>query len=115
MQAKKIAGYNVSGVVVLVITIVLRLLSGDDAIIGRLIETALQETHTVVAEDAKENEIITIVVANDGDIIRNSDGVRLAGGIHFRGKKGDRIVLQKQDDGVWLQIGKHLIEMRDFE
>jgi len=114
MKAKKIAGHSISGIVVLVLTIAISFLTENEAIIGKLIETVLSETAAVATQDSQDGEIRTLVVAKDGDTILNSDKLQLAGGLDFTGIKGDAIILQKMD-GVWVQIGKRLVDMENFQ
>ena len=114
MQPKKIAGQSVSGIIVLVVVVVVGFLTGNEELIGKIIKTALDETLTVAAENVQEGEVMTIVISNTGDTILNSDQMKLEGGLDFTGKKGDSITLQRID-GVWVEIGKHLVEERDFQ
>jgi len=114
MKVKKIAGHSISGIVVLVLTIAISFLTENEEIIGKLIETVLSETATVATQDSQDGEIRTLVIAKDGDTILNSGKLMLAGGLDFTGIKGDAILLQKMD-GVWVQIGKRLIDMEDFQ
>jgi len=114
MQAKKIASHSWSGAVVLVVSLVVSFLTGNEQMIGQIIGTVLQETVIVPDEDSQDGEIRTLVISQDGDTLLNSDKLQLAGGLDFTGLKGDAIIVQKMD-GVWVQIGKRLIEMEGFE
>ena len=118
MKTKTIAGHSVSGIVVLVLMLVISVLTGDEEqtqkLLGIVFETAFQNTTTVTDDPAEDGEIATLVIANDGDTIYNSDKLELAGGLDFTGLKGDAIIMQKID-GVWVQIGKRLIDMEDFQ
>lgn len=112
-KVKQLAGHSVSGIVVLIISVLLNTLTGNEQVIGKLIGTILEETTTVPVESSDDGEIMTLVISEDGDILLNSDKLQLEGGLDFRGMKGDAIMIQKMD-GVWVQIGKRLIEMEDF-
>lgn len=112
-KVKQLAGHSVSGIVVLIISVLLNILTGNEQVIGKLIGTILEETTTVPVESSDDGEIMTLVISEDGDILLNSDKLQLEGGLDFRGMKGDAIMIQKMD-GVWVQIGKRLIEMEDF-
>jgi len=114
MKAKTIAGHSVSGIVVLILTIVLSFLAEDPEMIGKLIETVLDETGHVTDQGSQDGEIRTLIIAKDGDTLLHSDKLRLSGGLDFTGLKGDAIILQKID-GNWVQIGKRLIEMENFK
>lgn len=113
-KAKNLAGHSVSGIVVLIASFVISFLTGNEEIIGKLIETVLEETVAIPVESSQDGEIMTIKIAKDGDTILNSDKIELAGGLDFTGMKGDAIILQRID-GVWVQIGKRLIDMEDFK
>lgn len=112
-KVKQLAGHSVSGIVVLIISVLLNILTGNEQVIGKLIGTILEETTTVPVESSDDGEIMTLVISEDGDILLNSDKLQLEGGLDFRGMKGDAIIIQKMD-GVWVQIGIHLVDMEDF-
>lgn len=114
MKAKKIAGHSVSGIVVLIASLLISILTGNEQMIGKLIGTVLDETIAVPAVDSQDGEIMTLVISEDGDTLLHSDKLQLEGGLDFTGKKGDAIMVQKMN-GVWVQIGKRLIEMEEFE
>jgi hypothetical protein len=109
IKLKTVGANSIGMVIVAVLAIVYSLLTGDATLLGRLVETTLAETATAPQGDYKEDEIITLRIANDGDVIRHGGDIRLNGDIHFTGKAGDLIVLQRRD-GVWTEIGRHLVE-----
>ena len=114
MQVKKLAGQSVSGIVMLIAMVVYSIMTGNEQLIGKLMETALEETVSVSDEGSRDGEIRTIKIAKDGDTIISSDKLQLEGGLDFTGKKGDAVIVQKID-GVWVQIGKRLVDMEDFQ
>jgi hypothetical protein len=103
----------IGSIVILAIALVWALVTGDDALVGRIIETALEETIAPSLE-GEDGEVITLTIANDGDMVKHTDNQQLIGGIDFTGVKGDSIVLQKQD-GVWVEIGRRLVEMEAYK
>ena len=113
-KAKTIAGHSVSGIVVLIASLLISILTGNEQMIGKLIGTALNETIDVPAENAQEGEVMTLVISKDGDIILNSEKIQLAGGLDFQGKKGDAIMFQMVN-GVWVQFYVSLVDTEDFK
>jgi hypothetical protein len=109
MKGKKLAINSISGVVILAVVLVYALVTDDEALLGRLVETVVSETLLPALDDATNEEIITIKIANDGDIIKHGRGMSLAGELDFTGQKGDTLVFQKQGD-FWIEIGRYLVE-----
>ncbi|MHC4608632.1 MAG: hypothetical protein ACYTAF_17125 [Planctomycetota bacterium] len=83
MNVKKPIVNSISGIVVIVAVLVYSLVTGDEALLGRLVETILRETALPPIDDAVEQEIITIKIANDGDVVKHGDGISLAGETDF--------------------------------
>jgi hypothetical protein len=95
--------------IVLAAVLIYGLVTNDDVLLGRLVETAVNEALLPTIGEAEEGEIITVKIANDGDIVRHGNGMSLEGELDFKGKKGDTLVFQRQGD-TWVQIGKNLTE-----
>lgn len=104
---------SVGSIVILAAVFAYSILTGNDALIGKIIETAIEET-TAPSLEGEDGEIITLVIANDGDTIKHTDNQQLMGNLDFTGNKGDSIVLQKQN-GVWVEIGRRKKEMEAYE
>jgi len=113
MNFKKLAGGSASGIIVIVAMIVISYFTGDEEMLGKLIETALKETVAIPAEGADDGAQITLVIGEDGDTIRSSSAMQLMGGLDFTGKKGDTITFRKNGD-VWIETSRVLVEERDF-
>ena len=114
MRVKQVAKYNIGTVVALIAAAIFVFLTGDESLIGIIVDTEFREATVPSLEEAAEGEIITLRIGSDGDTIKHTAQLQLSGGIDFTGKKGDSIILQKQD-GVWVEIGRRLVEMEAYE
>jgi len=109
MTIKKHDIGSIITIVSLLVGLVYFFATGDPALLGRLLETKEDITTAPALDEVQDGEVITIEIANDGDIIEHGDKLRLAGATEFTGKKGDRLVLQRRGD-AWIEIGRHFVD-----
>jgi len=109
MTVKKHDAGSIATIIMLIAGLVYFFVTGDPALLGRVLETKEGITAAPALEDPQEGEVVTIEIANDGDIIQHSDTLQLEGSIEFTGKKGDKLVLQRHGD-AWVEIGRHFVD-----
>ncbi len=109
MAVKKHDAGSIAAIVMLVAVLIYSFMSGNAELLGRLLQTQERVTVLPAWDEPQEGEIVTIVIATDGDVIKHSSSVHLQGAIEFTGMKDDKLVLQ-MTNGVWSEIGRHLIE-----
>jgi len=109
MAIKKHDTASIATIVMLIAGLIYTFVSGDAELLGRLLKTQESVTSAPAWDEPQDGEIITVEIANDGDIIEHSDKLRLQGSIEFTGKKGDRLVLQRRGD-AWIEIGRHFVD-----
>jgi len=108
MTVKKHDLASIATIVIFVAVLVYTFMTGDPALLGRLLKTQEKVTSAPALDEPQDGEIITVKIANDGDIIEHSDKLRLEGAIEFTGKKGDKLVLQRDGD-AWVEIGRYFV------
>lgn len=113
MEIKKVASNSIGGIGVLLVVLVIGFLTGNEEMIDRLIETVLRETLVVPVENAADDTKTTLMIANDGDTLRNTSVMQLMGGLDFTGKQGDTITFQKHGN-VWVETARTLVGERMF-
>ena len=108
MTVKKHDLASIATIVIFAAVLVYTFMTGDPALLGRLLKTQENVTAAPALDEPQDGEIVTVEIANDGDIIEHSERLRLQGSIEFTGKKGDRLVLQRHGD-AWVEIGRYFV------